>query len=121
MPYTLVSQFGYDTLAEHLRIDQDLQARYTDAEEMDEYPEISVALDIYADDSCTPDLDREQAIWATSKDKAIADELNEVLHKKLLVEDDVWGNARTLCKYGNSFGELLVDDTGLVGINYLGA
>jgi hypothetical protein len=119
MPYTLVSQFGYDTLAEHLRIDQDLQARYTDAEEMDEYPEISVALDIYADDACTPDLDKEQAIWATSKDKAIADELNDVLHKRLLVEDDIWGNTRTLCKYGNSFGECLVDDTGLVGINYL--
>jgi len=119
MPYTLVSQFGYDTLAEHLRIDQDLQARYTDAEEMDEYPEISVALDIYADDACTPDLDKEQAIWAISKDKAVADELNEVLHKRLLVEDDIWGSARTLCKYGNGFSELLVSDEGLVGMNYL--
>jgi len=119
LPYTLASHYGYDSLAEHLRIDQDLQARYTDYEEMDEYPEISVALDIYADDSCTPNMDREEAIWVTSKDKGTADELNDMLHKNMTIEDDIWGGARTLSKYGNNFGELLVNDTGVVGINYL--
>jgi len=119
LPYTLASHYGYDSLAEHLRIDQDLQARFTDYEEMDEYPEIMVSLDIYADDSCTPNLDREEAIWVTSKDKSTADELNKMLHDNLTVEDDIWGSARTLCKYGNNYGELLVNETGVVGINYL--
>jgi hypothetical protein len=119
LPYTLASHYGYDSLAEHLRIDQDLQARFTDYEEMDEYPEISVALDIYADDACTPNLDREEAIWVTSKDKATADELMLMLHTHLTVEDDIWGSARTLCKYGNNFGELLVSDKGVIGVNYL--
>ncbi len=41
LPYNLASQFGYDSLAQHLRVDQDLQARFSDYEEMDEYPEIS--------------------------------------------------------------------------------
>ena len=77
------------------------------------------ALDIYADDATMPDLDKEQSIWVTSGDKQVADELNDVLHKRLLVEDDIWGNVRTLCKYGSTFGELLVSDAGLVGINYL--
>lgn len=112
LPYTLASHYGYDSLAEHLRIDQDLQARFTDYEEMDEYPEISVALDIYADDSCTPNLEREEAIWVTSQDKATADDLNSMLHKHLTIEDDIWGSARTLCKYGNNFGELLVSEEG---------
>jgi hypothetical protein len=119
LPYTLASHYGYDSLAEHLRIDQDLQARFTDYEEMDEYPEISVALDIYADDACTPNLDREEAIWVTSKDKATADELTKMLHTNLTVEDDIWGSARTLCKYGNNYGELLVSEEGVIGINYL--
>lgn len=119
LPYTLASQYGYDSLAEHLRIDQDLQARYTDYEEMDEYPEIMVALDIYADDACTPNLDREEAIWVTSKDKGLADDLNNMLHEKLTIDDDIWGSTRTTCKYGNNFGELLVDDSGVIGINYL--
>lgn len=119
LPYTLASHYGYDSLAEHLRIDQDLQARFTDYEEMDEYPEISVALDIYADDSCTPNLEREEAIWVSSKDKGTADELTKMLHTNLTVEDDIWGSARTLCKYGNNFGELLVSDEGVIGVNYL--
>lgn len=119
LPYNLVTQFGYDALANYLRIDQDLQQRFTDYEEMDEYPEISVGLDIYADDATSPDLDREQAIWAVSEDKATADELNNMLHRQLLIEEDVWGVVRTLCKYGNVFGEALVTDQGLVGINYL--
>jgi hypothetical protein len=119
LPYNLVSQFGYDSLAEHLRIDSDLQARYSDYEEMDEYPEMAVALDIYADDATTPDLDREQSIWATSKEKAVEDDLNHMLHKRLLIEDDSWGVARTLCKYGNTFGEVLVNESGVVGVNYL--
>jgi len=76
-------------------------------------------LDIYADDATSPDLDREQAIWATSEDKKIADELNHMLHKQLLIEDDIWGVVRTLCKYGNVYGEALVTDQGLVGLSYL--
>jgi len=119
LPYNLVSQFGYDTIAEHLRIDQDLQARYSDYEEMDEYPEITTALDIYADDATMPNQDREVSIWAKSDDSGVQKDLNEMLHKRLLVDDDVWGVTRTLCKYGNVMGEQLVTEQGLVGINYI--
>lgn len=119
LSYNLVSQFGYDTLAAHLYIDQDLQLRYGDYEEMDDYPEIGTGLDIYADDSTSPELDREQAIWAVSKDRGIEQNLNNMLHKRLGIENDIWGVSRTLCKYGNVFGELLLADDGLVGINFL--
>lgn len=119
LPYNLVSQFGYDSLAEHLRVDQDLQARFTDYEEMDEYPEISTALDIYADDATMPDMEREKTIWVESEDEALVKDLDEVLHKRLLIEDDIWPLARTVSKYGNSYGELLVNETGLIGINFL--
>lgn len=119
LPFNLVSQFGYDSLAEHLRIDQDLQSRYTDYEEMDEYGEISSALDIYADDSAMPDMERGKSIWVTSENKGVERELNDVLHKRLLIEDDIWGLERTVAKYGNAFGELLVNDSGLIGINFL--
>ena len=79
----------------------------------------NTGLDIYADDSTSPELDREQAIWAVSKDRAIEADLNNMLHKRLGIEDDIWGVSRTLCKYGNVFGELLLADDGLVGINFL--
>jgi len=119
LPYNLVSQFGGDGLAEHLRIDQDLQARYTDAEEMDEYPEIASSLDIYADDSTTPNMEEGQSVWVQAEDKTISDDLNDMLHKRVLIDDDAWGLARQLGKYGNAFGEMLVSQQGLIGINYI--
>lgn len=118
--YNLVSQSGYDTLAAHLYIDQDLQLRYRDYESMDDYPEVSCGLDLYADGVTSPDLDREQAIWATSPDQKLRDELNMVLHKQLVIENDIWGISRTICKYGNTFSECLVnEDYGLIGLNFL--
>jgi hypothetical protein len=120
LPYSTVSQFGYDNLGEHLKIDQDLQSRFSDYEEMDEYPEISTALDIYADDATTPQMDKgDVALWATCNSKPVQTEMNEVLHRRLLVDDDVWGVTRTLAKYGQVYGELLVGDQGLVGIQYV--
>ena len=118
LPFNLVNQFGYDSLAEHLRIDQDLQARYTDYEEMDEYPEISSAYDIYADDSAMPN-EKGQSIWISSDNRAVESDLMEMLHKRIRIEDDIWGLERTIGKYGNAFGELLVGKEGLVGINFL--
>lgn len=119
LPYNLVSQFGYDSLAEHLRIDQDLMARYEDYEQMDEYPEISSAYDIYADDATMPNMEEGKSIWVTSENNQVAKELDNVLHKRIQVENDVWGGARTLGKYGNWYGELIVAEQGLVGIEYL--
>jgi hypothetical protein len=37
----------------------------------------------------------------------------------MLVENDNWGLARTLCKYGNCFGEALASDRGVIGVKYL--
>lgn len=119
LPFNLASAFGHDGLAEHLRIDQDLMARYADYEEMDEYPEISSAFDIYADDSTMPDMEESKSIWVTSENGQVAKELDTVLHKRIMVEDDIWGLNRTLGKYGNAFGELIIAEQGLVGINYL--
>lgn len=119
LPFNLTSQFGYDSLSEHLRIDQGLQSRYTDYEEMDEYGEISSAYDIYADDASMSDLEKGQSIWVTSDSKTIEKDLNHMLHKQLVVENDIWGTCRTLGKYGNVMGEMLVNEQGLVGINYL--
>jgi intein/homing endonuclease len=77
------------------------------------------ALDLYADDATMPDQERDKSIWVTSDNHALAKDLDDVLHKRLLMENDSWGLTRTVAKYGSGFGELLVDETGLIGINYL--
>lgn len=119
LPYSLTSQFSNDTMGEHLRIDTDLQARYTDYEEASLYPEMSCALDIYADDSTTPTMETGQSIWVESPERDVAIDLNNMLHKRVNVEDDIWGHSRELGLYGNEYGELLVNETGIIGVNYL--
>lgn len=113
------SQSGYDALSDTLRIDSGLLQRYSDYEEMDDYPEIGSALDIYGDDATIPDANHNKAVWVTSPDKVVREVLTDLFDKRLRLEEDVYGIARTLAKYGNVFGEILANESGVVGINYM--
>ena len=117
--WSLFNRTGYEGLAEHLRIEHDLLTRYFDYEEMDDFPEISTAMDIYADDSTQTDTLRRQAVWVVSEDERYKEIGNECLHKTLRIEEDLHPLSRTLTKYGNAFGELLVNKDGVIGINFL--
>ncbi|MEE8325840.1 MAG: portal protein, partial [candidate division NC10 bacterium] len=79
----------------------------------------SAALDIFADDSTIPDSVRGKSIWAESKDKILRDIIDDCLHRRIRIEEDMWLVVRTLCKYGNCFGEVVVTERGVVGVNYL--
>ena len=102
--WSLFNRTGYEGLAEHLRIEHDLLTRYFDYEEMDDFPEISTAMDIYADDSTQTDTLRRQAVWVVSEDERYKEIGNECLHKTLRIEEDLHPLSRTLTKYGNAFG-----------------
>jgi len=115
----MLNSHGYEDLREALSIKQSLLDRFIDYENMEDYPEISATYDIYADDATQPDFLTGRSLWATSKDKSIEDDLNDMLHKRVQVEDDVWPLARTIAKYGNVYGENLVNETGVIGVNFL--
>lgn len=110
---------GYDALQHSLRMDEGLLQRFSDYEEMDDYPEIGSALDIYGDDATIPDATHNKSVWVTSKDRIVREILDDLFTKRLRVEEDVYSLARTLAKYGNAYGEILADETGVVGVNYL--
>lgn len=72
------------------------------------------------DDACQVDPDTNRTLWVTSSDETIRRDLDNMLFKKLMIEENIWMNTRTLAKYGNWFGELIVrKDKGVVGINPL--
>jgi len=119
LPYTAATQFGYDNMSDHLRIDRDLMTRYADYEDMDETVEVSVALDLYADSATMPSLDHHHSMWVSSDNDAIQKELNGVLYDRLLVDEEAWGSTRTLAKYGSNFGEILVGEPGVLGIQFM--
>jgi hypothetical protein len=108
-------------MAHALQLSDDLLQRYRDVEDMDDYPETSAILTLYADDATIPDSQSGRTIWASSNDKLVRDVLEDLLLRRLRIEDEVHGLARTIGKYGNRFGEVLVGKEGVVGINYLGA
>jgi intein/homing endonuclease len=77
------------------------------------------ALDLTADDATQPDPNTGLSIWVDAQDGEIKKELNSMLHRNLRIEEEIWEIVRTLVKYGNEYEELLVTDSGVVGLNFL--
>lgn len=115
----LLQAYGYDVLSDFLKLEHDLLSRFIDYEEMDDYPEISAAIDIFADDASQPDTHLKRTIWVTSPDQTTEDVLNDLYHKTLRMDEEIWEIARTLVKYGNDYEEILVTSEGVKGLNFL--
>ena len=89
--------------------------RVKDYEEMDHYPEITRALDIYADDSMTYAEDG-KIMQIVSDDSKIIHELEELLYQRLDLDFHLWTWIRNMCKYGDMFNLLdIVDKEGVLG------
>lgn len=115
----LLNNLGYDALSEYLKLEGDLLGRYADYEDMDDYPEISAAIDIFADDSTQPNTPINRTMWVTSDDTTVEHALDDLFHKTLRMDEEIWEIARTLTKYGNDYEELLVTGDGVIGLNFL--
>ena len=89
--------------------------RVKDYEEMDHYPEITRALDIYADDSMTYAEDG-KILQIVSDDEKLIHELEELLYQRLDLDFHLWTWIRNMCKYGDMFNLLdIVDKEGVLG------
>ena len=114
-----VSESNYSLIRPMLEVEADLHARYRDYEAMDDFSYIQTALDVYANDISQPDYNRGICMWVVTEDDWTKAELIGLLHGALEIEADIWPLARTLAHMGNSYGEILIDETGVIGINYL--
>lgn len=117
--YDLLQAYGYDVLSDFLKLEHDLLSRYIDYEEMDDYPEVATAIDIFADDASQPETQKHRSVWVTSKDETTEQILNDLFHRQLRLDEEIWEIARTVVKYGNDFEEILVTDEGVRGLNFL--
>lgn len=99
---------------------EDLLTRYADYEDMDEYPELSAALDIVADDATQSDHLTGKIVHVKAEDDNVRQMLEDCFEKNLRIDEEIWEITRTMLKYGNDFEEHVVNDTeGLIGINFL--
>jgi hypothetical protein len=102
-------------------LDHGMLDRFGDYDQMDQYGEISAALNIYADEATQTDSSKGKALWVESKDELIQKELTDMFEKRVDIDNAIWPMARNLCKYGNEYNELIIggDGAGVVGIQPL--
>lgn len=62
---------------------------------------------------------KNQTVWVDSPDKTVELILNDLFHRRLRIDEEIWSMARTLVKYGNGYEEMLVAEDGVVGTNFL--
>ena len=89
--------------------------RYIDFDQMEYTPEIASALDIYADE-ITTSTEISPLLRIDTHDEEIKIELDHLFHKILNIEFNIFGWARTLCKFGDFFLYLDIDEK--EGIRY---
>lgn len=86
------------------------QVRYTDFEQMEFMPEIASALDIYADEITTSTIFN-PIVEIDCHNREIKNILHTLLYNVLGVEANLFGWARSMCKYGDYFLYLDIDDS----------
>ena len=100
----------FETMNSNYMANQNRTERYVDSDQMEYTPEIASALDIYADEMTTssPLAPMLQIKCPNEEIKAI---LGTVYNDILNVRFNLFGWARTMCKYGDFFLYLDVDET----------
>ncbi len=81
--------------------------RYKDYDLMDEVGEVSLALDIYADESSLVDSERKHAIVVRAKDKRVKRIIEDFLYNTILIDREIRPIIRYLCKYGDFPAEII--------------
>jgi len=89
--------------------------RYVDFDQMEYTPEIASALDIYADE-ITTSTEITPLLNIKTHDEEIKIELDYLFHQVLNIEFNIFGWARSLCKFGDFFLYLDIDEK--EGIKY---
>lgn len=107
-----LSQFNMIT-----RMHRERRMRYRDYEAMDNYGDVSVALDIYAEESTQNDLVKDTNLWVTGDSKTV--QILEDFFEKQRIRTMIHGFARTIAKYGDLFMSVKYDVNGISSILYL--
>jgi hypothetical protein len=89
------------------QIELNRKKRYREYEEMDEYPEIGAAFDIYADDSTQKGQKAER--WTIKSDDSMLVDEVENLFDRIRLDKLLWDISRNTVKYGDCFTEMIVD------------
>ena len=83
--------------------------RYKDYEQMDQTGEVSLALDLYADEASLVDSERKHTLVIKAKNRRLKRELEDLFYNILRWDNFCRPTMRYLCKYGDSPFEIILD------------
>ena len=83
--------------------------RYADFDQMEYTPEIASALDIYADEMTTSS-DLQPLLFIETSNEEIKTVLHSLYHSAMNIEFNLFGWCRTMCKYGDMFLYIDLDE-----------
>lgn len=94
---------------DQVQLDRNRLQRYKDYDAMDdESPEVSSALDIYADNATASDSETNNVVLVNT-DNEVAKKVLQDTVKALCLDSESWSIARNIAKYGESFEEIVAD------------
>tara|TARA_R110000824_G_scaffold5670_9_gene26106 strand:+ start:38810 stop:40786 length:1977 start_codon:yes stop_codon:yes gene_type:complete len=99
----------YDSIQANYMASQNRADRYIDFDQMEFTPEIASAMDIYADEMTTSS-DLSPLLHIRCHNEEIKGVLDTLYHKILNIDFNLFGWARSMCKYGDFFLYLDIDD-----------
>lgn len=109
---------SFEMLQRSLRGTRDRKARYREFDRMDENSDISSSLDAYAEEVTVLNREKDRTIWAVSDSQEIV-EIIHALFDKLRIENEIFGYARCVAKYGDDFERLYYDERGVYHWHFL--
>jgi hypothetical protein len=103
------SEFGHNKTYYPIlpQVEYDRKKRYKEFEDMDGYPEISSAFDIYSDDCTQENVDG--TAWEIVTDEEMVKAELEDMFDQVNLTRYLWDIARNVVKYGDIFLETIVD------------
>ena len=107
--FKLSSYDVYDSLQADMYANQSRVDRYIDFDQMEYTPEIASALDIYADEMTTSSVYR-PIINILCTNQEIKTVIDTLLHNVLNIEFNLYGWSRSMCKYGDFFLYLDIEE-----------
>jgi len=100
----------FENLTAMIMSNQNRVERYADFDQMEYTPEIASALDIYADEMTTSSI-LQPLLKVDCPNEEIKYILKSLYHNILNIESNLFGWCRTMCKFGDFFLYLDIDET----------
>ena len=100
----------FDSLSLNYMTQHNRKERYNDFNQMEYMPEIASALDVYADEMTTGN-DIQKILAIDCSNEEIKNILNILFYTVLNIEANLFGWCRSLCKYGDFFLYMDIDET----------